>query len=91
MLRGRCSCNSIVLNARAPIKDMRQSMGRFYGKLEQVFCQFPSTTSKFCQISLNNFGAKIFFTPKSQEDLLHECSYVDGITVVNLPQREISL
>jgi hypothetical protein len=89
MLRGRCSCNSIVLNARAPIsapiKDMRQSRVRFYGKLEQVFCQFPSNISKFCQISMNNFGAKIFFTPKSQEYLLHECSNVNGVTVVNLP------
>ena len=37
---------------------------RFYGKLEQVFCQFPSTISKFYQISMNNFGEKIFLHRK---------------------------
>jgi hypothetical protein len=53
--------------------------------------QFQSTTSKFCQISMNNFGEKIFFKPKSQEDHLHECSNANGVTAVNLPHGKISL
>jgi hypothetical protein len=60
MLRGHCWCNVIALNGHAPVKDKRDDQrDSFYGELKKVFCQFPSTTWKLSDFSIE-FGTEIF-------------------------------